>query len=96
MSGPRKQILMYLMVCGLDVENLRQFVQDYTVRALIPFVEKLVNQLNDAVNFSNKIIFSEKGTIKQRFESQNVYSTILVCIFAVGQPSHEYMEIILN
>lgn len=33
----------------MDIENLRHFVQDYTVRALIPYVENLVSILNDAV-----------------------------------------------
>lgn len=34
-----------------DIENLRHFVQDFTVRALIPYVEKIVGVLNDAVSF---------------------------------------------
>lgn len=34
---------------AMDIENLRHFVQDYTVRALIPYVEHLVSILNDAV-----------------------------------------------
>lgn len=34
---------------AMDIENLRHFVQDYTVRALIPYVEHLVIILNDAV-----------------------------------------------
>lgn len=34
----------------MDVENLRHFVQDYAVRALIPYVEHLVGILNEAVS----------------------------------------------
>lgn len=34
----------------MDVENLRHFVQDYAVRALIPYVEQLVATLNEAVS----------------------------------------------
>ncbi|XP_063702999.1 trafficking protein particle complex subunit 8 [Culicoides brevitarsis] len=32
-----------------DLDNLRHFVQDYTIRALIPFVEKLVGILNESI-----------------------------------------------
>ncbi|XP_055602225.1 trafficking protein particle complex subunit 8 [Uranotaenia lowii] len=35
-----------------DLDNLKHFVQDFTVRALIPYVEKLVGVLNDSI--SNK------------------------------------------
>ncbi|XP_053684049.1 trafficking protein particle complex subunit 8 isoform X2 [Sabethes cyaneus] len=35
-----------------DLENLKHFVQDFAVRALIPYVEKLVGVLNDSI--SNK------------------------------------------
>lgn len=35
---------------SMDVENLRHFVQDYAVRALIPYVEHLVGILNEAVS----------------------------------------------
>ncbi|XP_053675032.1 trafficking protein particle complex subunit 8 [Anopheles nili] len=35
-----------------DLDNLKHFVQDFAVRALIPFVERLVGVLNDAI--SNK------------------------------------------
>ncbi|XP_055532257.1 trafficking protein particle complex subunit 8 [Wyeomyia smithii] len=35
-----------------DLENLKHFVQDFAVRALIPYVEKLVGILNDSI--SNK------------------------------------------
>lgn len=33
-----------------DVDNLKHFVQDYTIRSLIPYVEKMVAVLNDAVS----------------------------------------------
>lgn len=32
-----------------DLENLKHFVQDYTIRALTPYIEKLVYNLNDAI-----------------------------------------------
>lgn len=32
-----------------DLDNLRHFVQDFTVRALIPFVERLVGTLNESI-----------------------------------------------
>uniref|UniRef100_A0A336LLK1 CSON010132 protein n=1 Tax=Culicoides sonorensis TaxID=179676 RepID=A0A336LLK1_CULSO len=32
-----------------DLDNLRHFVQDFTVRALVPFVEKLVGTLNESI-----------------------------------------------
>uniref|UniRef100_A0A1Y9HER4 Uncharacterized protein n=1 Tax=Anopheles funestus TaxID=62324 RepID=A0A1Y9HER4_ANOFN len=35
-----------------DLDNLKHFVQDFTVRALIPYVERLVGVLNDSI--SNK------------------------------------------
>ncbi|XP_062542620.1 trafficking protein particle complex subunit 8 [Armigeres subalbatus] len=35
-----------------DLDNLKHFVQDFAVRALIPYVEKLVGVLNDSI--SNK------------------------------------------
>ncbi|XP_058458900.1 trafficking protein particle complex subunit 8 [Malaya genurostris] len=35
-----------------DLENLKHFVQDFAVRALIPYVEKMVGVLNDSI--SNK------------------------------------------
>lgn len=32
-----------------DLDNLRHFIQDFTIRALIPFVEKIVGTLNEAI-----------------------------------------------
>lgn len=32
-----------------DLDNLKHFVQDFAVRALIPYVERLVGVLNDSV-----------------------------------------------
>lgn len=32
-----------------DVDNLKHFIQDYTIRSLIPYIEKMVAVLNDAV-----------------------------------------------
>jgi trafficking protein particle complex subunit 8 len=33
-----------------DVENIRHFIQDLTMRALVPYVEQLVGALNDSVS----------------------------------------------
>lgn len=32
-----------------DIENLKHFIQDYTIRGLIPYVEKLIVGLNDSI-----------------------------------------------
>lgn len=34
---------------AMDVENVKHFVQDYVLRALIPYLENLVAILSDAV-----------------------------------------------
>lgn len=36
-----------------DLDNLKHFIQDFTIRSLIPYVEKLAVVLNDAVSFSD-------------------------------------------
>lgn len=43
-----------------DVDNLKHFIQDYTIRSLIPYVEKMVAVLNDAVRGQFLKIFSFK------------------------------------
>lgn len=35
-----------------DVDNLKHFIQDYTIRSLIPYIERMVAVLNDAVRLS--------------------------------------------
>lgn len=36
-------------LAAVDLDNLKHFVQDYTIRSLIPYVERLVVGLNEAV-----------------------------------------------
>lgn len=52
---------------SMDVENLRHFVQDYTVRALIPYVERLVVVLNDAVTTKKGVSKSLLSATKRWF-----------------------------
>ena len=35
---------------AMDVENVKHFVQDYVLRALIPYLENLVSILSEAVS----------------------------------------------
>lgn len=40
-----------------DLDNLKHFVQDYTIRSLIPYLERQIMALNDTVrpqNYSNE------------------------------------------
>lgn len=34
-----------------DLDNLKHFIQDFTIRSLIPYAEKMVSVLNDAVDY---------------------------------------------
>lgn len=34
-----------------DLDNLKHFVQDFTIRSLIPYVERQITSLNDTVRF---------------------------------------------
>lgn len=38
-----------MMLTPNDLENLKHFVQDFTVRALLPYIERLTFQLNDSI-----------------------------------------------
>lgn len=50
-----------MWLTAADVDNLKHFIQDYTIRSLIPYVEKMVAVLNDAVRvvISNLILMIE-------------------------------------
>uniref|UniRef100_A0A1B0B6W0 Trafficking protein particle complex subunit 8 n=1 Tax=Glossina palpalis gambiensis TaxID=67801 RepID=A0A1B0B6W0_9MUSC len=52
---------------AMDVENLRHFVQDYAVRALIPYVEQLVATLNEAVTNKKGVSKSLLSATKRWF-----------------------------
>ncbi|XP_067647513.1 trafficking protein particle complex subunit 8 [Eurosta solidaginis] len=54
---------------SMDVENLRHFVQDYTVRALIPYVEQLVAQLSEAITNKKGVSKSLLSATKRWFVS---------------------------
>lgn len=56
-----------------DVDNLKHFVQDYTIRSLIPHVEKLCITLNDAV--TNKKSRSILSVTKRWFVTNKPSST---------------------
>lgn len=49
-----------------DVDNLRHFVQDYTFRALIPYVERLIVILNESVT-NKKVSKTLFGATKRWF-----------------------------
>lgn len=39
-----------MLLSAADMDNLKHFVQDFTIRSLIPYVEKQVVMLNEAVS----------------------------------------------
>lgn len=52
-----------------DLDNLKHFVQDYTIRALIPYVEKIVGQLNDSITNKKSVSKSLLGATKRWFNT---------------------------
>lgn len=65
-----------------DLDNLKHFIQDFTIRALVPYVEKLVGVLNDSITNKKSVSKSLIGATKRWFVTnktspQNavVYST---------------------
>ncbi|XP_075159619.1 trafficking protein particle complex subunit 8 homolog l(3)76BDm [Haematobia irritans] len=52
---------------AMDVENVRHFVQDYAVRALIPYIEHLVGILNEAVTNKKGVSKSLLSATKRWF-----------------------------
>lgn len=54
---------------GGDLDNLKHFVQDFTIRALIPYVEKVVGQLNDSIANKKSVSKSLLGATKRWFNT---------------------------
>lgn len=52
-----------------DLDNLKHFVQDFTIRALIPYVEKVVGQLNDSITNKKSVSKSLLGATKRWFNT---------------------------
>ena len=52
-----------------DLGNLSFFVQDFTIRALIPYVEKIVGQLNDSITNKKSVSKSLLGATKRWFNT---------------------------
>lgn len=52
-----------------DCDNLKHFVQDFTIRALIPYVEKIVGQLNDSIINKKSVSKSLLGATKRWFNT---------------------------
>lgn len=52
-----------------DCDNLKHFVQDFTIRALIPYVEKIVGQLNDSITNKKSVSKSLLGATKRWFNT---------------------------
>lgn len=52
-----------------DCDNLKHFVQDFTIRALIPYVEKIVSQLNDSIANKKSVSKSLLGATKRWFNT---------------------------
>nr|XP_014088536.1 trafficking protein particle complex subunit 8 [Bactrocera oleae] len=55
---------------AMDVENLRHFVQDYTVRALIPYAEQMVAVLAEAITNKKGVSKSLLSATKRLFSSK--------------------------
>lgn len=52
-----------------DLDNLKHFVQDFTIRALIPYVEKVVGQLNESITNKKSVSKSLLGATKRWFNT---------------------------
>lgn len=52
-----------------DLDNLKHFVQDFTIRALIPYIEKIVGQLNDSITNKKSVSKSLLGATKRWFNT---------------------------
>jgi trafficking protein particle complex subunit 8 len=52
-----------------DIDNLKHFVQDFTIRALIPYVEKIVGILNDSITNKKSVSKSLLGATKRWFNT---------------------------
>lgn len=52
-----------------DLDNLKHFVQDFTIRALIPYVERIVGVLNDSITNKKSVSKSLLGATKRWFNT---------------------------
>lgn len=52
-----------------DLDNLKHFVQDFTIRSLIPYVERVVGQLNDSIANKKSVSKSLLGATKRWFNT---------------------------
>ncbi|KAG5681973.1 hypothetical protein PVAND_011372 [Polypedilum vanderplanki] len=52
-----------------DMDNLKHFVQDFTIRALIPYVERIVGQLNESITNKKSVSKSLLGATKRWFNT---------------------------
>jgi trafficking protein particle complex subunit 8 len=52
-----------------DLDNLKHFVQDFTIRALIPYVERIVGLLNDSITNKKSVSKSLLGATKRWFNT---------------------------
>ena len=52
-----------------DCDNLKHFVQDFTIRALIPYIEKICGQLNDSITNKKSVSKSLLGATKRWFNT---------------------------
>lgn len=50
-----------------DLDNLRHFIQDYTVRALIPYIERVVGYLNESITNKKGVSRSLLSATKRWF-----------------------------
>lgn len=52
-----------------DVDNVKHFIQDFAIRALIPYVEKTTAQLNDSITNKKSVSKSLLGATKRWFNT---------------------------
>lgn len=52
-----------------DIDNLKHFIQDFSIRALIPYVEKIVGLLNDSITNKKSVSKSLLGATKRWFNT---------------------------
>lgn len=50
-----------------DIDNLKHFIQDFTIRALVPYVERMVGLLNDSITNKKSVSKSLIGATKRWF-----------------------------
>ena len=50
-----------------DIDNLKHFIQDFTIRSLIPYVERQVMLLNEAVRTDSTGILLNEAHLNSNF-----------------------------